>query len=80
MTRDELMLMEMVHELLRVTNVAHFPRNLCLDALVGALIHHLSFMPPQARDTVLHALANFTSVEDVPLGYRLQSQRQEKWH
>jgi hypothetical protein len=80
MTRDEMMLLDLVAEVLRVTDVDRFPRNLCVDALVGALIHHLSFMPPLSRSSVLHVLENFTSIQDVPLEYRLRSERTSRWH
>jgi hypothetical protein len=80
MTEDDARLLDLVAELLHVTSVNVHPRNLSVDALVGALLTHLSAMPPQSRDSVLRVLGtNFVSVADVPLEFRLHGAH-ARWH
>jgi hypothetical protein len=79
-TESERMLLELVGELLHVTNVNAYPRQMCVDGLVGALVHHLSFSPQATREYVVSMFADFVSVQEVPLEDRLPSMRAAKMH
>jgi hypothetical protein len=77
---SERILLALVDELLYVANVNAYPRNMCLDGLIGALIHHLSFSPQETRDYAASLLTNFVSIHEQPLEHRLPSTRASKWH
>jgi hypothetical protein len=77
---SERMLLELVAELLHVTNVNAYPRQMSVDALLGALIHHLSFSPQSTREYAAYMLSDFVSIQECPLEHRLPSMRAAKMH
>jgi hypothetical protein len=78
-TDDERALLDLVGELLHITSVNAYARHVSVNALAGALIHHLSFMPRSTCEYVASVFTDFTPIQDLPLEHRLHSNR-AKWH